>query len=127
MDNAQQKSLPIELIKQYISTQSRIETQKEELKELQKHSNELSKQLISFMKQSKLEQILTNQNIIEMKDTLKPKSINLHVLELTAKELGIPFTLLMEVINKHKKNEASKEITPIIRLKDKKQKAENKK
>jgi hypothetical protein len=121
MDN--QRNLPIELIKQYISTQSAIEKQKEGLKKLQKQSNDLSQQLIHFMKQSHLEQILTNQNVIEMKDTLKSGSITKHVLELTADELGISFPHLMEVIKKHKKNEASKDIVPVIQLKDKKDKS----
>ncbi len=110
-----------ELIKQYISTQSAIEKQKDILKRLQKQSIDLSQQLIHFMKQSNLEQILTTQNIIELKETFKAGSINKHVLELTANELGIPFTHLMDVIKKHKKNEASKDIVPVIQLKDKKE------
>jgi hypothetical protein len=58
------------------------------------------------MNSSKLEQILTNQNIIKVKETTKQPGINKQVLEAAAKELGIPSERLIEVIKKHQKNMA---------------------
>jgi hypothetical protein len=103
----QQSNVPVHILKQFIELQNSISQQKAHLKQMQQRSLEMSNQIIQYMNNSKLEQILTNQNVIQVKETIKQPGINKQVLEAAARELGIPPERLFEVIKKHQKNMAS--------------------
>ena len=104
-----------------IELQNTITNQKTQLKQMQQKSAEISGQIIKYMNNSKLEQILTNQNIIQVKETQKQTGINKHVLEATAQELGIPSERLIEVIKKHQKIFSSNNTTQLLTFKNKKE------
>jgi hypothetical protein len=99
-----QSNVPVSVLKQFIDLQNAISQQKAQLKQMQQRSVEMSNQIIQYMNNSKLEQILTNQNVIQVKETIKQPGINKQVLEAAARELGIPSERLIEVIKKHQKN-----------------------
>lgn len=103
----QQSNVPVTVLKQFIDLQNSITQQKAQLKQMQQRSLEISNQIIQYMNSSKLEQILTNQNVIQVKETLKQPGINKQVLEAAARELGISADRLIEVIKKHQKNMAA--------------------
>lgn len=112
---------PTSLLKQFIELQNAIANQKAQLKQMQQMSSSISEQIIKYMNHSKLEQILTNQNVIQVKETHRQTGINKQVLEATAQELGIPFERLVEVIKKHQKNLSSNTTTQSLTFKNKRE------
>jgi hypothetical protein len=121
METSQQQNVPVNILKQFIDLQNHIAQQKVQLKQLQQRSVEMSGQIIQYMNTSKLEQILTSQNVIQVKETIKQPGINKQVLEATAQELGIPAERLIEVIKKHQKNMAASTPTQSLTFKPKRE------
>lgn len=115
-----QQNVPVAILKQFIELQNHITQQKAQLKQLQQRSAEMSGQIIQYMNSSKLEQILTSQNVIKVKETIKQPGINKQVLEAAAQELGIPPDRLIEVIKKHQKNMAASTPTKSLTFTNKK-------
>jgi TolA-binding protein len=114
------QNVPVNIIKQFIELQNNITQHKAQLKDMQQRSAEMSGQIIQYMNNSKLEQILTSQKVIEVKETIKQPGVNKHVLEAAAQELGIPPERLIEVIKKHQKNMAASTPTKSLTFKNKK-------
>jgi len=117
----EQSQVPVLLLKQFIDLQNAITNQKTQLKQMQQRSAEMYGEIIKYMNHSKLEQILTNQNIIQVKETHRQTGINKQVLEATAQELGIPVERLIEVIKKHQKNLSLNNTTQSLTFKNKKE------
>jgi hypothetical protein len=113
-------NVPVGILKQFIDLQNSITQHKTQLKQLQQRSAEMSGQIIQYMNTSKLEQILTSQNVIQVKETIKQPGINKQVLEAAAQELGIAPERLIEVIKKHQRNLASDTPTKSLTFKNKK-------
>jgi len=113
-------NVPVGLLKQFIDLQNNITQHKAQLKQMQQRSAEMSGQIIQYMNSSKLEQILTSQNVIKVKETIKQPGINKQVLEAAAQELGIAPERLIEVIKKHQRNLASDTPTKSLTFKNKK-------
>jgi len=104
-------NVPVAMLKQYIDIQNNIASHKAQIKTLQQNSSELSKHIILYMNTSKLEQINTTQNIIQVKEVHKAIGVNRQVLEAVANELRIPPDTLFETIKKHQKLIASNQST----------------
>jgi hypothetical protein len=113
-------NVPVGILKQFIDLQNSITQHKAQLKQMQQRSAEMSGQIIQYMNTSKLEQILTSQNVIQVKETIKQPGINKQVLEAAAQELGIAPERLIEVIKKHQRNLASDTPTKSLTFKNKK-------
>ena len=113
-------NVPVEILRQFIDLQNNIKQHKEQIKHLQQRSAEMSNQIIQYMSSKKLEQILTNQNVIQVKETIRQPGINKQVLEAAAQELGIPPDRLIEVIKKHQRNMAPETPTKSLTFKNKK-------
>ena len=120
MDHPPTSNVPVGILKQFIDLQNNITQHKAQLKQMQQRSAEMSGQIIQYMNQSKLEQILTSQNVIQVKETIKQPGVNKQVLEAAAQELGIPPERLIEVIKKHQRNLASETPTKSLTFKNKK-------
>jgi hypothetical protein len=117
----QSQQVPVTVLKQFIELQNSIAQHKAQLKQMQQRSAEMSGEIIKYMNNSKLEQILTNQNVIQVKETHKQTGINKQVLEATAQELGIPAERLIEIIKKHQKNISSNNTTQSLTFKNKRE------
>lgn len=114
------QNVPVGVLKQFIELQNSITQQKAQLKQMQQRSAEMSGQIIQYMSSSKLEQILTSQNVIQVKESIKQPGITKPVLEAAAQELGIASERLFEVIKKHQRNMASETPTKSLTFKNKK-------
>lgn len=120
MEHSAPTNVPVQILKQFIDLQNAITQQKAQLKNMTQRSAEMSQQIIQYMSSSKLEQILTSQNVIQVKETIKQPGINKQVLEAAAHELGIAPERLMEVIKKHQRNLAADTPTKSLTCKNKK-------
>ena len=116
----QHQNVPVAILKQFIELQNNITQHKAQLKQMQQRSAEMSSQIIQYMNTSRLEQIQTSQNVIQVKETIRQPGVNKQVLEAAAQELGIPSERLIEVIKKHQKNMASNTPTKSLTFKNKK-------
>lgn len=120
MEHPPPSNVPVQILKQFIDLQTAITHQKAQLKQMTQRSAEMSQQIIQYMSSSKLEQILTSQNVIQVKETIKQPGVTKQVLEAAAYELGIPPERLFEVIKKHQRHMAAETPTKSLTCKNKK-------